>query len=315
MAIAPELRTRRDYGVQRRVGRHHTYAFHRSIVGSSVGGTLKPDLDQLARKQLADYDAANPGLAFGEPELNLTLAEAYDLQFRVAILRQLRGEAIAGYKVGCVSRAVQSQLALDQPLFGHVFATELHRSGVSLDASRFHKLAIEGEFAFRLAEDIPDAGWVVNNPEQAIGQAFAVIELHNYICRGPAGHRAQEIIANNGMHAGVVLPEQELDVMRAWELQDETVSVKRNGTVLGTATGRDLPGGPLASLVWLAGRLREFGKVLHRGQIVLAGSPLPLYDAKPGDRIEVQSSRLSGVTLTISPDTSAPPSTLPGRGV
>jgi 2-keto-4-pentenoate hydratase len=275
---------------------------------------LTPDLDQLARRQLADYDAANPGSAFDEPELNLTVPEAYDLQFRVASLRQLRGETIAGYKVGCVSLAVQSQLALDQPLFGHVFATELYRSGVSLDASRFHKLAVEGEFAFRLAEDIPDAEWLVNNPERAIGRAFAVIELHNYVCRAPVGQRAQELIANNGMHAGVVLPEQELDVVRAWELQDETISVKRNGTVLGTATGRDLPGGPLASMVWLSGRLREFGKVLHRGQIVLAGSPLPLYDAKPADRIEVQSSRLPEVTLTISPDTSATPSTLPSRG-
>jgi len=53
---------------------------------------------------------------------------------------------------------VQGQLGLNQPLFGHIFDTEVYRSDVSLDHKRFHQLAIEGEFAFRMAEDVPDAG-------------------------------------------------------------------------------------------------------------------------------------------------------------
>src|SRR5229473_1632173 len=118
------------------------------------------DLDQLARRQLADYDAASPGLLFAEPEFDLTVPEAYELQFKVASLRQLRGESIGGYKVGCVSPAVQKQLGLNQPLFGHIFDSEVYRSDVSLDHNRFHQLAIEGEFAFRMAEDVPDAEWL-----------------------------------------------------------------------------------------------------------------------------------------------------------
>lgn len=89
---------------------------------------MTPDIDQLARRQLADYDAACPGLLFAEPEFDLTVPEAYELQFKVASLRQLRGESVAGYKVGCVSPAVQEQLGLNQPLIGHIFATEVHRS-------------------------------------------------------------------------------------------------------------------------------------------------------------------------------------------
>src|SRR6267378_300202 len=185
---------------------------------------LMPDLDQLAQRQLADYDAACPGLLFAEPEFDLTVPEAYELQFKVAGLRQLRGEPVAGYKVGCVSPAVQGQLGLNQPLFGHIFDTEVYRSDVSLDHNRFHQLAIEGEFAFRMAEDVPDAGWLTANAKHAIEAAFAVIELHNFCCRAPAGKRAQELIANNGMHAGVVLPGEEGRFHSGDELLDEKIS-------------------------------------------------------------------------------------------
>ena len=260
---------------------------------------LTPDLDQLARRQLADYDAACPGLLFAEPEFDLTVPEAYELQFKVARLRQLRGESVAGYKVGCVGPAVQEQLGLNQPLFGHIFDTEVYRSDVSLDHNRFHQLAIEGEFAFRMAEDVPDAGWLSANAQHAIEAAFAVIELHNFCCRAPAGKRAQELIANNGMHAGVVLPEEEGRFHSADELLDEKISVLRDGVVLGAATGRALPAGPLASLIFLVEQLRKIGKSLCRGQIVLAGSPLPLYRAEPGDRFEVNCNRLPGVRSRI----------------
>jgi 2-keto-4-pentenoate hydratase len=261
---------------------------------------LTPDLDQFARRQLADYDAARPGLFFAEPECDLTVPEAYELQFKVASLRQLRGETVAGYKVGCVSPAVQGQLGLKQPLIGHIFDTEVYRSDVSLDHNRFHQLAIEGEFAFRMAEAVPDAGWLATNAEHAIEGAFAVIELHNFCCRAPAEKRAQELIANNGMHAGVVLPGEESRFRSADELLDEKISVLRDGVVLGAATGRDLPAGPLASLIFLVEQLRKIGKSLYGGQIVLAGSPLPLYRAEPGDRFEVNCDRLprvrSGIT-------------------
>jgi len=229
-------------------------------------------------------------LVFAEPEFDLTVPEAYELQFKVASLRQLRGESVAGYKVGCVSPAVQDvqgQLGLNQPLFGHIFDTEVYRSDVSLDHNRFHQLAIEGEFAFRMAEDVPDAEWLAANAQHAIEAAFAVIELHNFCCRAPAGKRAQELIANNGMFRSTD------------ELLDEKISVLCDGVVLGAATGRALPAGPLASLIFLVEQLRKIGKSLCRGQIVLAGSPLPLYRAEPGDQFEANCDRLPGVRARI----------------
>ena len=132
-----------------------------------------------------------------DPAFTLTLAEAFEVQRQVAALRAARGEAVAGYKIGCISEAVQRQLGLDRPAFGHIFATELHPSGAVLDARAFDGLAIEGEFAVRIGGDL------------SIASVFPVIELHNNVFRGPVP-TSQELIANNALHAGVVLPPVEI---------------------------------------------------------------------------------------------------------
>src|SRR5437016_2008219 len=80
------------------------------------------DLQELAQRMLADYDARTPGQLFGEP-LDLTTVQAYALQAEIAWLREERGEKVIGYKVGCTSPAVQQQLGIGEPIFGRIFDT------------------------------------------------------------------------------------------------------------------------------------------------------------------------------------------------
>jgi 2-keto-4-pentenoate hydratase len=246
------------------------------------------NIAELAKQQLIDYDNHRPGSLFEQPRLKLSIADAYALQFEVARLREERGEAIAGYKIGCVSAVMQAQLGLDQPVFGHVFDSELHHSGVTLDSANYDGLAIEGEFAVRLGDDVRD-----------FVSEFAVIELHNYVIRRPP-LTAQELIANNAIHAGAVLPAAERRILPGpGELLHESIAVFRNGENLGTATGRALPDGPLGSVARLARHLEQYGKGIRPRQFVLTGSPLPLYPAKCGDRFEVRCEHLAAVTAVI----------------
>jgi hypothetical protein len=53
------------------------------------------DLQELARRMLADYDARTPGRLFAEP-LDLTTVQAYALQAEIARLREERGENVIG---------------------------------------------------------------------------------------------------------------------------------------------------------------------------------------------------------------------------
>jgi 2-keto-4-pentenoate hydratase len=257
------------------------------------------DLQQLAQRQLDDYDRHQPGTLFAGYSLPLTVDEAYQLQHAVIRLRQQRGEPIAGYKIGCISPVMQAQLRLESPVFGHVFESELKPTGATLHPEDYAGLAIEGEFAVRIATNIPDATWLRHHPHEAISAAFPVIELHNYIFRNTP-HNAQELIANNAIHAGAVIPSLEPPLTDPALLLDATIQVAQNGITVGTATGRALPDGPFGSLLRLAEHLAKFGQTLRRGQLVLTGSSLPLYRVSPGDRIEVTSETSEAVMARIS---------------
>ena len=208
------------------------------------------------------------------------------MQHQVAALRTARGEAVAGFKIGCIGEAVQRQLGLDRPAFGHVFATELHLSGTVLDARAFDGLAIEGEFAVRLGGDL------------LIASVFPVIELHNNVFRGPVP-TSQELIANNALHAGVVLPAIEIPCPDPAQLAGATISVFRNNELLGSAKSDAIPGGPLASLAKVAEHVASTGGALQPGQIVLTGSPLPLYPVRSGDHIIVRGPESTVVELFV----------------
>jgi 2-keto-4-pentenoate hydratase len=247
------------------------------------------DDSQLAKRQLADYDRHRPGTVFEGQAIELTVAESYALQFEIARLREARGERVAGYKIGCISPVMQAQLGLDQPVFGQVFDTELHPCGVTLALADYDGLAIEGEFAVRVGEDV-----------RGFASEFAVIELHNYVIRRPP-LTAQELIANNAIHAGVVLPREERRFLRGpAELLDESIAIFRNGENLGTATGRALPDGPLGSIARLVQHLERYEKSIYPSQIILTGSPLPLYSAEGANRFEVRCQHLAEVTALIS---------------
>jgi 2-keto-4-pentenoate hydratase len=235
-------------------------------------------LQALAIRQLADYDANDPGTIFSSPDLHLTLGDAYRLQLLVARLREERGETLAGFKIGCVSRAVQEQLGIEHPVYGHVWRTELHPDRVALDRSRYTQLAIEGALAVRIGED------------GEIDAAFPVIELHNRLFR--RGATAVELVANNAIHAGVVMPEN----LAAAEIAEILVYI--NGALVGQAAANVFPGGPAESVQRVRAHMEHHGCKLTPGQIVLTGSPLPLYPVQLGDEVEVRASNGAVVRMT-----------------
>jgi 2-keto-4-pentenoate hydratase len=232
---------------------------------------------EFARRQLADYDARTPSRSFADPVFAPTINEAYDAQHQVAELRVKRGEPIGGYKIGCVSRTVQKQLGVDYPVFGYLFVSELHSTGTPIRADRFPSLAIEGEFAVRVGN------------EREIASVFPVIELHNHVIWRTKA-TPEELIANNCLHAGVVLPRIEPPYAGA---ASNAISVVRNRELLGSATAG------IESFTKVINHLAMRGMSLQPGQIVLTGSPLPLYPAGPGDHIVVESGGLGRVELLL----------------
>jgi len=149
-------------------------------------------LKNLASRQWRDYQWGTPGTAFADPELILTLEEAYNVQMEFAGLRCAAGDAIAGYKVGCIGPGVVEQFGMSGPIHARLFRSEMHCSGKTLQYDAYATPAIEGEMALRIGID------------GGIAAAFPVIELHQFVFRAPRKTLA-ELVANNGINAGAVI--------------------------------------------------------------------------------------------------------------
>ncbi|MCH8923505.1 MAG: hypothetical protein IIA67_10215 [Planctomycetes bacterium] len=250
------------------------------------------NIAELARRQLSDYDAGSPGTIFGEG-LVLDEAAAYRVASHVAELRTARGERIIGYKVGCTSAVIQRQLGIDHFVFGRLFDTERHADGTKLSAARYDHLAIEGELAVRLAVDLEPGDGLDELLLGDFGAIFPVIELHNYIIRGPLA-TAGELIANNALHAGFVAPAAVTHHVSAIQ-GDMTILV--GGQIADQCDSRQLQDTVTSSLRWLANTLPNHDNRLKAGDVVLTGSvcrlipvdpPCHVRVHSPADRVEVE---------------------------
>ena len=176
-------------------------------------------IECLAARQWHDYQRRTPGTYFAETPDTLTLDEAYAVQTEVARLRCAAGDAIAGYKVGCVGPGVVEQFGMSGPIHARLFRSEIRNSGETLQYSAYANLAIEGEMAVRIGTN------------GRIEAAFPVIELHHFVFRGPR-KTLTELVANNGIHAGAVISSRHTAMTLDDWIAARTLSVVVNGVTI-----------------------------------------------------------------------------------
>ena len=224
-------------------------------------------IEKWAARQLADYDAREPGTLFGEG-VTVDVDDGYRIQTAVAELRELRGETIVGYKVGCTSPTIQSQLGIEHYVTGHLFQTEQHLSGATIRRSQFANLAIEGELAITLAREPAESDFSVDGIPPCVASVFPVIELHHLAMRGEHPS-AGELIANNAIHGGFVAGDP---VSHFDPVGEPSLSIHSDDSLLDHCSGAELIETMRSSLQWLADVLGDRGEHLTAGQIVLTGS-------------------------------------------
>ena len=229
--------------------------------------TQAADVAHLAEQMLRDYDAHTPGTPFANG-LRLSVEEAYQLQKRVAQLRENRGEHIVGYKIGCVCPDNQESNGLSHPVYGRLWSSEQYVSGVTLATSEFANVAIEGELAISLCKDVWPHDASISVIAAAVERVFTVIELHNLVLHGgyPAG---AELIGNNAIHAGVV---RSAGTRPPQASTCTDLSVALDGRTVGYWSERWWPEDILEAVPWLVAELARDERQLMAGQIILAGA-------------------------------------------
>ncbi len=236
-----------------------------------------------------------------QQEAGATLGEAYGVQDAyVALLRESGRGAMAGYKVGVTTLAMQKMVGIDQPIAGEIFADVVYGSPATLEGADYVRLGLEGEIAVRLGADLPAAGApydrdVVAAAVAACAPAFELIDDRN----ADYGNLSiTGIVADNAWNAGIVLGEWVAE-WRDLDLVAARGAMTLAGAEVTEGRGGDVLGHPLESVVWLANGLAARGRHLARDMVVMTGCIGTTQFPKPGEQVAFAVDGLGEASLSV----------------
>ena len=218
------------------------------------------------------------------------------------------GARVVGRKIGLTNPVVQAQFGVDRPDFGVLFESMACAPGTPIDGARTLQPKIEAEIAFVLAEDLTST--MIGPAEVAAATAYVVAALEivdSRIAGWDIG--IVDTIADNGSSGLFVLGDRRQELGRL-DLAGCAMTLRRvasgggdgaggaggghgtgglggargsDGEVVSTGTGASILGHPLAAVAWLAAAVRDHGRPLRAGEVVLSGSLGPMVTVAPGD--------------------------------
>lgn len=230
------------------------------------------------------------------------LAGAYAVQQLNDRRARAAGARRIGRKIGLTSLAVQAQLGVDQPDFGCLYDHMLFTGPrASLPHGRLIQPKIEGEIAFRLAEDITQADLSPGTLRRCAGQAMAAFEVVDSAIADWKITLA-DTVADNASCGALVLGTAARSLADVEPRAAEMVMFE-DGVAVSRGTGAASLGDPLAAFAWLANRCVALGDPLRAGEVVLTGALGPMVVMHPGRRYRLQITGFDAVEAVLQ----APP--------
>jgi len=209
------------------------------------------------------------------------------------------GLTVFGRKIGCTAEAQQKFLGVDGPFLGRMFAETSHFSGVTLHTGAFAMLGIEGEFAFRLSQDMPLRDTPYSRDEvaavAALHPAIEIVSTRYQDWRAPSVG-APSIVADNGAHGAFIEGPAAKD-WRGIDLSKHKITLTVDGKQIGAGTGAEVLGHPLDALAFAVNTCAKRGQALKAGDIVSTGTCVGFHVVGPTAHVVVDIGALGRVEL------------------
>lgn len=251
------------------------------------------DIVAIANRLMAAYDGQTiDPLTASYP--GLTVDDAYAIQQRQTERRLAAGAVICGFKIGLTSVAMQQQLKVDQPDYGHLFSDMVHPADAPIATRSFLQPRAEPEVALVLGAPLKGPGLSVADVLHASEYALPAIEIiDSRITAWRIG--LADTIADNASSGGLVLGTASTPIAGV-DLSMLGCVLRRNGRIEYTGAGAAVMGSPLYAATWLANTLTARGVELKAGHIILSGSITAAIPVRAGDTITASIDQLGSVT-------------------
>ncbi|WP_063002584.1 2-keto-4-pentenoate hydratase [Nocardia mikamii] len=255
------------------------------------------EVHAAAQRLLAAYRSSTP-IGPLTPEFpGAELSTAYRIAQAQVEQWEKDGDTVKGHKVGLASAAIQRQMGVDQPDFGHLTASMFHLEHHPIPASTYIQPRIEPEIAFILGRSLTGPGVTIADAVRAVEFVLPALEIvDSRITDWKIG--IFDTIADNASSGGVVLGSRPV-LLRDIDLRLCGCTLHINGELMATGAGGAVLGSPLNSLVWLANTVGPLGVTLEPGHVVLPGSMTQAFPISPGDSIVATMNGLGTVSAIL----------------
>ena len=243
---------------------------------------------------LSAYQTRVPVEPLTERYGGLSLADAYEIQLLQVRRRVTAGVRIRGHKVGLTSAAMQQQLGVGQPDYGHLLNDMFWLEHQPIPVGGFLQPRVEPEVAFVLRSPLLGPGITAADAAAAVDFVLPALEIIDSRIRDwKIG--LLDTIADNASSGGVVLGSTPLP-LSALDLRLCGCTLHIGGELVATGAGGAVLGSPLTSLVWLANTVGSRGVELEAGHIVLPGSCTASFPVAAGCTVIATFAGLGSVT-------------------
>lgn len=259
---------------------------------------LEFSADAAALALLEASQSGNPIAPLTSTFGEFGLEQAYQVQEVQVRHAKDNGRVVRGYKVGLTSLAMQLQLGVDQPDFGHLFGDMFYASTQPINTDRFISPRIEPEFAFVLGEDLTGPNLSVADVACAVESVCGALEIIDSRI-ADWNIKLADTVADNASCGAVVLGDVYLP-LNAVNLRTEGVNLHHQGELVQTGAGAAVLGSPLAALAWLANILGTHGVTLEAGSVILPGSMTKAIPVAAGSTVTATYANFGTVTANFT---------------
>lgn len=255
-------------------------------------------ISQIARRI---FDANQQGLVF-QPltggDKPADLADAYRIQDEVyALLADTGGFGpLSGHKIALTSKAMQTLCSVDQPVYGAIYESQHYASGITVNATDYHRLGLEFEVAVKIGETVPAGRTDFDSQSIApyVSACMPAFELIDDRAADYAQLDAASILTDRCWCAGAVLG-PDVTTWTELDLTNCRAELYCNGDLVDSGVTGDSMGHPFNGLAWVANHLNQLKRPLLRDAVVITGSALKTQVAEAGN---TYSYRIAGLGET-----------------
>ncbi|MFC3712985.1 2-keto-4-pentenoate hydratase [Sphingoaurantiacus capsulatus] len=254
------------------------------------------DVIRSAAAALARAAETRTAIAPLKPQLEpLGIDGAYAVQNLLTERALGAGRKLAGRKIGLTSKAVQTQLGVDQPDYGMLFADMEIGEHEEIALGRFIQPKVEAEIAFVLGRDLSDPELTLSRLVQAIDFALPAVEI---VDSRIADWKISilDTIADNASSGAYVLGGSPVKIDTI-DLRLCGMVLEHKGEPVSVGCGAACLGNPLAAALWLARTMATAGRPLVAGDVILSGALGPMVSVTPGGAYQARINGVGSVNL------------------